>query len=135
MSGDVILSADGTDLVDMDILDAVHYIKGPAGSTVHLEVLRPEEQNILQFDVVRQKIEIPSVEVISSADDNISVIALYAFMENSGVSFSQALQEELAKNPKGLIIDLRDNGGGLLNVAQDILSLFVEPGKALVSIK
>lgn len=100
-----------------------------------LEVLRPGEQELLEFDVVRRKIEIPSVEVLSQEGENISVIGLYAFMENTFQSFQNVLEEELAKNPQGIIIDLRDNGGGLLDSAQDILSLFLERGKKIVSIE
>ncbi|MDD3646341.1 MAG: S41 family peptidase [Candidatus Gracilibacteria bacterium] len=131
LKDDIITEANGTELIDLPLYDAVSHIKGPAGSSVNLKVLRAGEKDILEFDVIRDKIKIPSVESKTFDDGKVGYIALNMFGDNSSEEFKTALNE--LKNTDGLIIDLRDNGGGYLQSAVEILSEFIENGKVLVS--
>lgn len=108
---DIIISANGTDLADLDIYDAIDHIKGPAGTQVTLEILRPGEESILTKEVTRAKIQIPSVELEFFEEENIAYIALNMFGEHTASEFIASLSQVRESGSEGLIIDLRDNGG------------------------
>ena len=116
---DIIISANGENLQDLDLYDAIELIKGPAGTNVDLEVLREWESEILTISVIRDKITIPSVssEIL---EENIWYIALNMFGEETVGEFEKALDS--MDNTQGLIIDVRDNGGWYLHTATEILS-------------
>lgn len=131
LKDDIITEANWTELIDLPLYDAVSHIKWPAWSSVNLKVLRAWEKDILEFDVIRDKIKIPSVESKTFDDWKVWYIALNMFWDNSSEEFKTALNE--LKNTDGLIIDLRDNGGWYLQSAVEILSEFIENWKVLVS--
>ena len=130
---DIIIKANETELEWMELFDAVDKIKWPAGTKVILEVLRAGESGILTIEVTRDKIKIPSVESKSFDDGRIGYISINMFGEETSREFEKALEEH--KNTDGLIIDLRDNGGGYLQSAVSILSNLVEDDKTLVVTK
>ncbi len=134
-SWDIIISANGTELEKLDIYDAIEEIKWPAGTTVLLEILRADEDSILKIEVTRAKIQIPSVEEKYFEEENIGYIALNMFWESTASEFKTALENIKNSEVDGLIIDMRDNGGGYLQSAVEILSEFVEEGKVLVKTK
>ncbi|MDD3793261.1 MAG: S41 family peptidase [Candidatus Gracilibacteria bacterium] len=131
-TGDILITANGEPLEGLNLFEAVEKIKGPAGSKVILEVLREGEETILKKEIIREKIKIPSVDV-ELLDGDISYISLNIFGDDTSMEFKKAL--ESAKNTKGLIIDLRDNGGGYLISAVEILSEFIENGENVVITK
>ncbi|MDD2516177.1 MAG: S41 family peptidase [Candidatus Gracilibacteria bacterium] len=131
---DVIIKADGQDLKDLELTDAVNKIKGPAGTQVKLEVLRQGEKETLTFDITRRKVEVPTVEY-KIVENNVGYIALNIFGENSADEFNKAVEDLYSKNVKGIMIDLRDNSGGILDKAVEILSNFIEKDKLLVTTK
>ncbi len=132
---DIIIEANGENLVWLDLFDAVNKIKWPAWTKVKLKVMRHWENGILNIDVIRDKIKIPSVEIktFTWAYKNIWYITLNMFWENTAEEFEKALNEN--KNKEWLIIDLRDNGWGYLQSAVQILSNFVENWETLVETK
>ena len=99
-----------------------------------LEILRPGEIGTITKDVTRRKIEIPSVDS-KTLSGSIGYIALSVFGENTAENFQKQLLTLYDKKITGLIIDLRDNGGGFLDAAVDILSNFIEKDKLLVVTK
>lgn len=131
-NGDIIIEANDTQLQDLDIFDAVDVIKGPAGSTVDLMILRPGEEDILEITVVREKITIPSVEEEYFEDENIAYIAINMFGEQTASEFTRALENVKSSWVDGLIIDVRDNGGWYLQSAVQILSEFIPEWEKLV---
>nr|MDD3720188.1 S41 family peptidase [Candidatus Gracilibacteria bacterium] len=135
LNGDLITKADGVDLKDKNLYDAVKLIKGPAGTKVKLTILRAGEISSFEKEVTRQKITIPSVQSKIFDKENIGYIALNMFGDNTSSEFRDELKEVNDKNVKGLIIDLRDNGGGYLQSAVEILSEFIPKGKVLVKTK
>ena len=128
---DIILEANNEKLVDLSLYEAVDKIKWPAWSTVLLKILRSWERDFLEIEVTRQKIVIPSVESEIIEGTNNFYIALNVFGDTSSEEFLAALEE--SKSYDGLIIDLRDNGGGYLESAVEILSEFIENGEIIVS--
>jgi len=134
MSWDIVIKANEFELQDLDLYDAVDKIKGPAGTTVLLTIIRAGEDDIIEIEVVRDKIQIPSVEE-EILDDNIWYIALNLYGQTTAGEFKMALKNLENQNIVGLIIDVRDNGWGYLESAVDILSNFIAEWEILVKTK
>lgn len=131
---DILTEANGTRLVDLELYEAVSYIKWPAGTKVLLKILRKGEEWFIEKEVTRNIIVIPSVESkILDKDKNIWYIAINMFWDNTEDEFQEAF--ESLKDTSWLIIDIRDNGGGYLQSAVMILSNFIENGKEIVFTK
>ncbi len=122
---DIVIAINGEDMTGIDGDLALQKILGPAGEAVTLTIRRGEET--LEFTIVREKITVPSVEY-KMLEGDIAYIALYTFNELATAQVREALEELLAQNPKGLIFDLRNNGGGYLVTAIEITSEFVSDG-------
>lgn len=129
---DVILEIDGKDVTEADINVAVGYIKGEDGTTVDITVRRGDE--VMDIQVKRSTIERPTV-ASKMLDNSIGYIKLDEFDGVSTAQFSSALNDLKDKEMKKLVIDIRDNPGGRLDVVCDILDLFVEKDKLLVYTK
>jgi len=127
--GDVLLEADGVDLADMDLSAAAALIRGPAGTSVHLLILRDEET--LAFDVTRDVVQIPSVrgEIL---DGNVAYVRLSRFGIRTPIEMQSTLEELMAQNPQGMILDLRNNPGGGLDASIDIADQFLDEGVVLL---
>ncbi|MBS9775354.1 S41 family peptidase [Candidatus Gracilibacteria bacterium] len=130
--GDIVTKANNIDIVDMDLTEAIEKIKGPAGTKVTLEIIREGKFEPFSVEVTRKKIDIPSVEH-KKLDNNIGYIKINTFGEHTANDVVKSLVE--LKDTKGLIIDLRNNGGGYLESAGAILSNFIETGKVVVTTK
>ncbi len=122
---DIVIAIDGVDMTGTPGDLALQKILGPAGEPVTLTIRRGEE--ILEFTIVREKITVPAVEY-EMLEGDIAYIALNTFNELATDQVRAALKELLAQNPKGLIFDLRNNGGGFLVTAIEITSEFVSKG-------
>ena len=127
---DKIIAIDGEDMTGVDPEDARQKVLGPAGTDVTLTILREGE---LPFDVVitRGKITTPLVES-EMRDDGIAYIQLNTFGGTADAELRNALEELLAQNPKGLILDLRYNGGGYLDQGIAVASEFLPGDKVVV---
>ena len=144
---DVIVSVDGTLVADWSLNDAVDRITGAEGTTVRLEVRRPEVEELLVFDVPRQRIEIPSVkgfQILERDEDGkptwdwrldseskIGYFRLNQFARNSHLDLIKAwntLCKQFDSEPNGVVLDLRGNPGGLLESAAAITNLFLREG-------
>jgi len=126
-SGDKVTGVDGEDMSGQDGNLVLKKILGPAGSEVKLTIQRESEK---PFDVtiLREKITVPSLET-KILNDNIAYIHLYNYGDNTGDELHAALKEILTENPKGLIFDLRNNGGGLLTTAIEVVTEFLPEDK------
>ncbi len=122
---DLILAINGEDMTGVPGDIALQQVLGPAGETVVLTVRRGEE--ILDISIVREKIVVPVVEY-EMLEGDIAYIQLHTFNEVATEQLRHALKELLAENPKGLIFDLRNNGGGLLSTAIEVSSEFISKG-------
>jgi carboxyl-terminal processing protease len=134
--GDILISIDGVALPEKPDFNAVAArIRGEVGASVRITVLRAGKQ--MEFSVTRAVIQIPSVEwrVITSTDTVqgiIGYIAIHQFTERTGSEVKQAVGELRKKGSQAFLIDLRDNGGGLLSAAVDVGSIFLDKGVVLV---
>jgi len=131
-SGDKILKIDTTSTVDMTTDKALSLLRGPHGTEVDITVLRIGEINTREFKIIRDKIDIPTIDTELRAD-NIFVIKFYSFSENSASLFRDALQKFINSGSHKLIVDMRGNPGGYLDAAVNIGSWFIDEGKVIVS--
>lgn len=131
LPGDVILEVDGIPIQGMDIYQAISHIRGPAGTEVRLLIQRLGEEEPLLVTVVRGKIEIPTVQVKILAH-NVAYLRLNDFHGRAAAQARPALRSLLEQEPIGLILDLRNNPGGLLDTAVDISSLFLAPNQVIL---
>lgn len=127
LRGDIILEVDGQSLRDLSLYEAVLLIRGPAGSTVTLTVLREGESEPLKIDVVRAKIDIKIVES-KMLENNIGYLKLTEFSNGASGKLDEAIQTLRQEGAQKLILDLRDNPGGFLSEAVAVSSLFIEDG-------
>jgi carboxyl-terminal processing protease len=120
---DIVLKVDDTTIENMSIYEAIVLIRGPAGTDVHLTVVR---QGLEPFEVTitRAQIEIPVVES-EMRDDGIAYVSLFDFSSDASAKLGSAIEELLVQDPKGLILDLRGNPGGWLNEAVLTTGLFL----------
>ena len=130
-AGDKILKIDSVLTVNLTIDEAVRLMRGPRGTEVVLTIYRDEWKASQEVKIVRQVIEIPSLNW-GLKNGNIAYIELYNFNEKANVDFNIAAVEILASPAKKIILDLRNNPGGYLTVAQDIAGWFIERGDVVV---
>lgn len=134
-AGDIIIKVDGESTKDMMLWEAVKKMRGPKGEAVVITVVREGTPDPIEFSLVRDIIPIESVRHISLRP-GYGYVRISNFQDNTTSDLQAALEElESGKVPlKGLVLDLRDNPGGLLNQAVDVSDMFLEKGD-IVSIK
>lgn len=128
LPGDVIRSVDGTDITSMEISAAVALIKGEEGTTVNLEIYREGQPNTMTVPVTRRKIDIPTVAG-DMLEDGIGYIQISSFDKVTTKQFEETYKDLQQQGMEGLIIDLRSNPGGMLNVVCEIANYFVPQGR------
>jgi len=135
-AGDRLLEIDHQSLDSKSVEDVSAMLKGQAGTTFKLKVRKLETGKVIDIALTRETIAIPNVPYSGLFKNDIGYIKLASTVEGSYNEFQQAflkLREE--KKLKGLVIDLRGNGGGLLDEAVNIVGLFVKKGELIVSTK
>ncbi len=135
MAGDKIIKVDGEPTKDMALWEAVKKMRGPKGTKVTITVVREDEKEPIDFDLVRDIIPIESVKAIEIRP-GYGYVWVTNFQENTTEDLLKAIKDLQAKKTplKGLILDLRDNPGGLLSQAVSVADLFLNKGE-IVSIK
>ncbi len=133
LSGDLIISADGTDLTGLGLYDAINLVRGPRDTQVRLEILRQGEGLVdpLVFTITRARIEMPIVEY-ELLEGDIAYLRLTEFDATATTRMKAALESLLNEMPAGLILDLRDNPGGYLHEAFGVADLFLDKGIVLI---
>jgi carboxyl-terminal processing protease len=130
LSGDQVVAINGEDMTGVDAEVARSKVIGPANSIVHLTVLREGEEKLLEFDVTREKITMKSSSG-KMLENDIAYIQITTFGEKTTPELLATLTELMAQNPKGIILDLRNNGGGYLQTAVEVTSQFAGDGVVL----
>jgi carboxyl-terminal processing protease len=133
-AGDIIIKVDGKPIAGMDIEDVVSKIRGKQDTVVRLTIHRPKVQKLMEFRIVRRMVQYQMVPTPQMVDETrkIGYIKLRGFNEKSDEQFNAALSALEKRGMKALILDLRDNPGGLLTAAVDIGSRFVESGPIVI---
>ena len=126
LAGDAILEVDGLLTAEMSIEEAILHIRGPKGTTVtllirHLGKTEPEE-----IKIVRAAIKVPTVTF--EMKGNIAYIRIFQFHERTDIELTSILKEMEGKGATGIILDLRSNPGGLLDIVVDVASHFIKEG-------
>ncbi len=132
-AGDIILSIDGESCIGKTTSEVSERLRGQAGTTIELTLERDGKQ--FTKTLKREEIQLPNVSYSGMLDENVGYIKLTEFTKDAGRNVLQAYKKLEAQGAKYLILDLRDNGGGLLNEAVNIVNLFVEKGNVVVSKK
>lgn len=128
-AGDVLLAADGVELTGLGLDAAARLIRGPAGTEVLLLVER--EGETFEVSVTRDVFEVPSVRG-EMLEEGVAYVRLSSFANRTAEELNTILDELLAQEPKGLILDLRGNPGGGLESAVDVADVFLNEGIVLV---
>ncbi len=131
-SGDVVTAIDGKATASITIDEAVKLIRGPKGTIVNLTVSREGTIAPLEFKVIRDVINLPTLDTTIDQKNGIFTIKLYNFSAQSAGLFRNALRDFITSKSSKLILDLRGNPGGYLDAAVDMASWFLPPGKVIV---
>jgi carboxyl-terminal processing protease len=132
-AGDKIIKIDGKPTANITIDEAVNKLRGEPGTSVTLTILRPGSEKPFDIKLVREIIKVKTVKF--QRKDNIGYIRVTQFNETASSETMEALKKLKTENIKGLILDLRNNPGGLLDEAINLSSIFIQPGKTVVFTK
>jgi carboxyl-terminal processing protease len=131
---DIIYKIDGESASEMSLFEAVMKIRGEKGTTVTLTIIREDIENPFDVSIVRENIDIESVTV-EELEDDIVYIGVNQFNDKTNEEFGKAISKLILSEPKGIIIDLRFNGGGYLDIAVELLSYLLPTETEAVIIK
>lgn len=131
--GDVILTIDGEDVTRKDNNYVSDHLRGDAGTTFELKIFRPSTGKNMKFKITRRAIQLPAVPYYGLQKDGIGYLNLTSFTEGCGKIVRNAIIDMKGKGMKGLVLDLRGNGGGSEQEAVNIVNCFVPKGKMVVS--
>ncbi len=127
--GDVIMAVDGESTVGWSLQDAVNAVRGPRGTSVRLLVLHEGDTELVEIEIIRADIEVPSVYLEMMGD--IAHITITDFTERTGSELSVVLDEIETQEAKGIVLDLRNNGGGVVSAFVEVASRFLNEGVIL----
>lgn len=130
-AGDTIIAIEATSTAELSLDEAISFIRGEAGSSVKLTIMREGAREPIEVSVTRAVIDIPTIET-ERREGGVFVIKLYNFNAQSTVLFRKALREFLEAGNDKLVLDLRNNPGGYLEAAIDIASWFLPAGTPVV---
>src|SRR5437773_3082988 len=139
LSGDQILKINGTATDKMDLQDAMNLLRGPPGQKVSLTLLRPSTKEVREYTLERVEIKVQSVKGAHLLDRDLSepfkigYVRLIQFNEPTADELSKALDDLQKQGMQALILDLRNNPGGLLNSAVDVCAQFLPPNTKVVA--
>ena len=135
ISGDIIVKIDGLFTKEMSLDDAAKHIRGPKGTDVILSIKRFGNEKLIDFTLMRDNITVKDVTYTGMLDDETGYIRLTRFSKNSGPEMRSAIKNIQTENASRIVIDLRDNPGGLLQSAIEILDMITPKGSTLLSTK
>lgn len=129
---DVIVEVDGTEITDQELSLVVEMIRGEKGTTAHIKVYRPSEDKYIEFDIQRAEVENVSVDY-RMLDNKVGYISVTQFYENTPKEYKEAVEDLEKQDAKGLIVDLRDNPGGLLNAVVEMCAYTLDGGNIVTT--
>lgn len=130
--GDIILSIDDSTMADKDVAYVSSRLRGEPGTSFILKVKRPSTGKTMRMKVTRRSIQLPYLPYYGLQENGVGYINLNAFTVNSARDVRRAFLDMRRQGMKGLVLDLRNNGGGSLQEAVDIVNMFVPKGIVLV---
>lgn len=135
--GDKIIAVDGKSAEGRNEEEVSEILKGYPGTEVLLTIERPSQKSPLKITLMREQVSVPNVPYHGIVNDNIGYVALTTFTREAGKNVAEAVKEMKMENPdlKGVIFDLRGNGGGLLTEAVNVSNVFIPRGELVVTTK
>ncbi|MFN2587686.1 MAG: S41 family peptidase [Actinomycetota bacterium] len=127
--GDVIQTIDGRQVSSLTSDEAVAHIKGPEGTAVSLGILRDGE--VLDFRIARAEIALPNLQA-NLRSDGLGYVQLFGFARGAGEEVRDEVSDMLDEGAEGIVLDLRNNGGGLFSEAVEVASVFIEEGEIVI---
>ncbi|MBI2634209.1 S41 family peptidase [Candidatus Peregrinibacteria bacterium] len=134
LAGDIIYKIDDNLASEMTLIDAIMKIRGPKGTPVTLTVVRENLDIPFEVTIVRDSITIESV-TMEKLDGDIVYLSVNQFNDTTNQEFGKAISELVLNEPKGLIVDLRYNGGGYLDIAVELLSYLLPADTKAVALR
>ncbi|MBO4488059.1 MAG: S41 family peptidase [Bacteroidales bacterium] len=134
-AGDIVKKVNGQSLEGKNSEDVSAAMKGQPGSTMTIEVFRPTENKTLTFTIVREEIKMPNIPYSGMIGDEVGYIKLDQFTDKAGEEVRSAFLQLKKEGMRYLILDLRNNGGGLLHEAVNIMNIFVDQNVQIVETK
>src|SRR5690554_7238177 len=134
-AGDAILEINGEDMREATVKEVSDKLKGTPGTTIQLLIKRPGEKEYRTINIVREKIEIDPVTYSDVFNGNIGYFHFGSFTSGSSDRVKETVEQLKNKGATSLIMDLRGNGGGILDEAVSVVNLFVPKGEEIVSTK
>ena len=135
IAGDIIVKIDGLLSKEMSLDDAASHIRGPKGTDVTLSIKRFGNEQLIDFVLTRDDVTVKDVTYAGMLDNETGYIRLTRFSKNSGPELRSSILNLQRDNARRIIIDLRDNPGGLLQSAIEILDMLIPKGELLLSTK
>lgn len=133
LSGDKILEIDGKTTEGLELSDAVKQLRGVPGSKVSIKILRPKTQEIKLVELERAEIKVASVKDVKILEDGLGYLRITQFNEPTADALQDAMEKLEKDGMKALILDLRNNPGGLLSSAVEVSQKFLRKGDLIVS--
>ncbi len=134
-AGDAILEIDGADMRKASVKDVSDKLKGNPGTSLKLKIQRPGESKPREMTIVREKIEIDPITYSTVLDDKVGYLHYSGFTNGSSNRVKETVLDLKKKGAESLVIDLRGNGGGILDEAVNVVNFFVRKGLEIVSTK
>ena len=135
ISGDVIVKIDTVVAKDMNLNDVARLIRGEKGTEVTLSIQRAGVDNVIKFTLIREDIKVKDVAYSGMLNDRIGYILLTRFSKNAAPGMKKAIDQLKEQKAEAIILDLRNNPGGLLQSSIEILDMFLPKGEKLLSTK
>ena len=131
--GDRVVEINGETTQDMSTQEAVSILRGPRGAEVGIAVVRPGVSDSLYFDIVRDVIDYPSVSASFMLNETVGYVRLSRFAEESSLEVADRIRELVSEGATSLILDLRNNSGGLFMPSVEVADLFLPAGQLVVT--
>ncbi len=131
-SGDIIVEVDSTELTDMTTAEAIRFLKGEEKTEVYLRIYRPVTDVYFDVSVIREKMSFIHIPFAGFTSDSLIYIRLLDFDAGASEDLEQVLDSLISNNTKGIILDLRNNPGGLFSEGYKIANLFLEDNILIV---
>jgi len=130
-AGDIILGVDGEDVTSLSLNEVVDLVRGPKGTEVVLTILREGEEGTLEIKIIRDDIKVSAVSWTMVPGTNVAFLRLNQFSASARDEIIEALKAIKAAGAEGLVLDIRNNPGGLLTQAVSVTSQFLKSGNVL----